>query len=98
MVASLNKFVLSLISVLSTVSFPVWSAPASGTEEEISAPLPRVETDSISDFIVSNWRAGDGLPANDIQELKETPDGYLWLGTYQGLVRFDGIKFQNFFT
>ena len=24
-------------------------------------------------FIVSNWRAGDGLPANDIQELKESP-------------------------
>ena len=58
----------------------------------------RAETDATSDFITSTLKSGEGLPANEIQDLRETADGYLWLGTPQGLVRFDGIRFQSFFT
>lgn len=50
-----------------------------------------------SEFMTSNWRTSDGLPANDILDLRETADGYLWLGTYQGLVRFDGLHFKSYF-
>ena len=36
----------------------------------------------------------NGLPQNTVQALLQTKDGFLWLGTEAGLVRFDGIAFQ----
>lgn len=40
-----------------------------------------------------HWELADGLPQNTIQTLRQTPDGYLWLATQGGLVRFDGVRF-----
>ncbi len=65
---------------------------------ESTAALLRDESDHSSEFMISNWKTSEGLPVNEIQDLKESPDGYLWLGTHQGLVRFDGIRFQTFFS
>lgn len=42
------------------------------------------------------WRTEDGLPQNKIQALTQTGDGYLWIGTSGGLVRFDGVRFVVF--
>jgi ligand-binding sensor domain-containing protein/signal transduction histidine kinase len=42
------------------------------------------------------WRVQDGLPQNRIQSITQTPDGYLWIGTSGGLVRFDGVRFSVF--
>ena len=42
------------------------------------------------------WRAPDGLPEDYAQALAQTPDGYLWIGTSGGLVRFDGSSFTVF--
>ncbi len=92
-----NFKILFLISALS-VGVPAHSAPAPSTSEELSEALLGEETDPASVFISSIWRTGDGLPVNDIQDVQETPDGYLWLGTFQGLVRFDGVRFESFFT
>ena len=39
------------------------------------------------------WRKDDGLPDNTIAAITQDPRGYLWLGTQQGLVRFDGLRF-----
>ena len=39
------------------------------------------------------WQTDDGLPRNTITALAQTPDGYLWLGTLYGVVRFDGVNF-----
>jgi ligand-binding sensor domain-containing protein len=50
-------------------------------------------TDDISAHV---WRVRDGLPQNAVQALAQTPDGYLWIGTNGGLVRFDGSKFRLF--
>ena len=40
------------------------------------------------------WTRQNGLPANGVQAIAQTRDGYLWLGTAQGLVRFDGVEFK----
>ncbi len=42
------------------------------------------------------WTADDGLPQNIISGICQTPDGYLWLATYDGVVRFDGVRFVVF--
>jgi signal transduction histidine kinase/streptogramin lyase len=42
------------------------------------------------------WQTADGLPQNSILTLLQTPDGYLWGGTWEGLVRFDGARFTVF--
>lgn len=42
------------------------------------------------------WQTQDGLPENMSQSFAQTPDGYLWIGTSGGLVRFDGVRFVTF--
>ncbi len=73
-------------------------AAAPDLAENIPATFMRDDTNSVSEFMLSSWKTGDGLPVNEIQGIAETPDGYLWLGTHQGLVRFDGARFQSFLT
>ena len=43
-----------------------------------------------------HWTTDDGLPQNSINAILQTRDGYLWLATYDGLVRFDGRQFTVF--
>jgi len=48
-------------------------------------------------FIVDRWEAKEGgLPQNVVIAMTQTRDGYLWLGTQQGLARFDGVHFKTF--
>lgn len=49
-----------------------------------------------SPFIVETWDAEDGLPQSSVFSVIQTRDGYLWLGTASGLVRFDGFRFEVF--
>ncbi|HEY5041273.1 MAG TPA: two-component regulator propeller domain-containing protein [Verrucomicrobiae bacterium] len=49
-----------------------------------------------SPFIVDSWNTADGLPQSSVIALTQTRDGYLWLGTLHGLVRFDGHSFTRF--
>src|SRR5664280_2634462 len=51
---------------------------------------------SVFQFNCKSWSREDGLPANGINGIAQTEDGYLWLGTQKGLVRFDGIEFKPF--
>jgi len=44
------------------------------------------------------WSTDSGLPQNTVHSILQTRDGYLWLGTDGGLVRFDGIDFLTFDT
>jgi len=42
---------------------------------------------------LSVWTSDSGLPQNTVEAIVQTSDGYLWLGTEEGLVRFDGVRF-----
>ena len=44
------------------------------------------------------WTTENGLPQNSVTSIVQTKDGYIWFGTFGGLVRFDGIKFKVFNT
>ena len=41
------------------------------------------------------WQVQQGLPDATIHCVVQTADGYLWLGTQTGLVRFDGVRFTR---
>ena len=43
-----------------------------------------------------SWTTDDGLPQNSVYSITQTPDGYIWLTTLDGLVRFDGVRFTVF--
>ena len=48
------------------------------------------------DFLSANWQTEDGLPQNSVTTLAQTKDGYIWVGTINGLARFDGVSFTVF--
>lgn len=41
------------------------------------------------------WHGSDGLPSDSATAIVQTHDGFLWVGTTAGLVRFDGVKFTE---
>ena len=43
-----------------------------------------------------HWTADNGLPQNSVRDIVQTRDGYLWFTTFDGLVRFDGVRFAVF--
>lgn len=47
-------------------------------------------------FVSETYNLDSGLPVNFVNQLLQTPDGYLWMATYSGLIRFDGVKFRVF--
>ena len=51
---------------------------------------------AIGEYIQHIWQAEQGLPQNSIYALCRTREGYLWAGTAEGLVRFDGVSFTVF--
>ena len=52
----------------------------------------------ISQYLHDIWTIDQGLPQNGILAIAQGRDGYLWLGTEAGLVRFDGVTFTTFTT
>jgi signal transduction histidine kinase/ligand-binding sensor domain-containing protein/CheY-like chemotaxis protein len=50
----------------------------------------------IGQYVRTVWEASAGLPQNSVQAILQTRDGYVWIGTEEGLVRFDGEKFDVF--
>ena len=47
----------------------------------------------MKDFVSRNWNAEDGLPGNTVTDIMQDSDGYMYFGTYGGLLRFDGVEF-----
>jgi PAS domain S-box-containing protein len=61
-------------------------------------PLRLDASRRMTSYTIATWRDTSGLPADSVPALAQTPDGYLWIGTEHGLVRFDGVRFTTFNT
>src|SRR5215510_11843073 len=46
----------------------------------------------VTQYAHTSWRIRDGFTKGEIRTIAQTPDGYLWLGTEFGLLRFDGVR------
>lgn len=71
-------------------------AAARGTEQQELPSLDPVTP--LTQYGHNVWQRADGLPQNTVMALAQTPDGYLWIATQDGLVRFDGLRFTIFNT
>jgi len=63
----------------------------------MAASPPGVALDAAlqpSQWVLDHWETTEGLPEATVQTLAQTADGYLWLGTEDGLARFDGVRFS----
>lgn len=46
------------------------------------------------DYLIDTWEVEEGLPENSATAMVQASDGFLWFGTFNGLVRFDGVEFD----
>lgn len=82
-----------------TVSLPRWAVALTAVFH-IAVPAARcaqdVSADDLGLELRRSWEIEDGLPQNSVRAVTQTPDGALWIGTFGGLARFDGRRFQCF--
>ncbi len=74
-------------------------ALAFGLLAALLAPLPAEALDpakAVTQYRHEVWRTGEGLPQSSAEALVQTRDGYIWIGTQEGLARFDGVRFVVF--
>src|SRR6266404_9816959 len=83
----------NLLSQLGRVILALWLLP---TALGGGAALALDPQKAITQYILNSWTSADGLPQNSITAIAQTHDGYLWLGTEEGLARFDGVSFTVF--
>ncbi len=71
-------------------------APAVGCADsaEDVAGTPRVK--SLAELSRQVWTTRDGLPHNQVNAIAQTPDGYLWFATWEGVARYNGVSFRVF--
>ena len=65
-----------------------WAASATAQSTSANSVLGRYQQ--------LNWQERDGLPQNTVLAVATTRDGYVWVGTYEGAARFDGVRFTLF--
>lgn len=63
---------------------------------DVAAQNPRFVLSPLPRLSIRAWQVRDGLPQNQIRAIRQTRDGYLWLATFDGLARFDGVRFVVF--
>jgi len=51
---------------------------------------------AMTNLVIGQWDVQQGLPDSTVTSIAQTPDGYVWVGTYGGLARFDGAHFVTF--
>ena len=77
-----KKYKLPLLILAIGLLWPVFAR----TEETAAPPL----------WLDRTWVTDDGLPDNNVTGVVQSPDGYLWVATFGGLMRFNGTKFEEF--
>jgi signal transduction histidine kinase/ligand-binding sensor domain-containing protein len=71
------------------LSLTAWSLAAA---EPAPAPFQYLD----NEYLVQTWQTEQGLPDNFINAIAQTPDGYIWVATFNGLARFNGVEFVVF--
>ena len=79
-------------SILGLLLPALWLLTEPGRAAEATPPPPPSPTP----WFNRAWQSDEGLPDNTVVAVGQTPDGFLWVATQAGLVRFDGLQFHQF--
>ncbi len=79
-------------SLVAAIVVSLFSADRPACAQTAQAPTAK----ALTQYNHEVWLTHRGLPSNGVNALIQTRDGFLWLGTEAGLVRFDGVKFTTF--
>ena len=74
----------------------IFSSLVSFAEPNEEKPHTLNPNKSISQYTLKKWGVEDGLPTMSLTDIVQTKDKYLWIATYDGLCRFDGLNFNVF--
>ncbi len=81
--AAMHRVVRTLLMVIISLLF--------------SRVLPALDpAKQVTQYTVDVWGMARGLPQNSVQDMIRTSDGYIWVGTQEGVARFDGVNFTVF--
>ena len=58
------------------------------------APL-YAQFSELDNYVTRTWTSTDGLPGNSVSDVLQSADGFMYFGTYEALVRFDGYEFES---
>ena len=59
-------------------------------------PISAYEDSPLQNWIVREYNQSNGLPTGEANTVIQTSDGYVWIGSYGGLIRYDGTTFRNY--
>lgn len=51
---------------------------------------------ALNQFVIDSWTKENGLPSNSLLNILQTSNGYIWISSYEGLIRFNGDEFTVF--
>ncbi len=78
------------------LEFPVAILLLFSLAPSASAASEPESANAFSRYSLDHWHEAQGFPSTRIREIVQARDGYLWMATYSGLVRFDGVSFTLF--
>ena len=80
----MKRAVITLLILLFMTPVLIQAVSAAGNEREHA------------DYIVSVFNEENGLPTGEANAVLQTKNGYIWIGSYGGLIRYDGSAFVDF--
>ena len=49
---------------------------------------------ALDNYVTRTWTSLDGLPGNSVSDVLQSDDGFMYFGSYEALVRFDGYEYK----
>jgi len=72
---------------------PLLAGALGAAESTVTGVASDIALDQLT---LVHWTTEDGLPSNSLTNILQTRDGYIWIASFSGLVRFDGVSFTTF--
>jgi len=94
-VAAISK--LNHVSCIIMLAMLFWvESFSSGMNDVGSVKQGGIPEKYLTRFSIHSWSIAEGLPQSTVRSIIQTRDGFIWFGTEEGLVRYDGAHFAVF--
>ena len=80
-----QRFWFTLLGRLAAIGLAAWGGTAARAQTNLF-PITQ-------NYLVDAWRLDEVMPGSATTDIAQTPDGYLWIGSFEGVLRFDGKRF-----